>query len=261
MGVIKFLRDISGLFNWNTDDNPTSELTYMNAVKNWQETEKNLVDTILWQPTTAYSVGNMVKTPSLPSQYCLVCTTAGTSGANEPSYSGKTVGSSVSDGSVTWKVAVNFNNTVTYNATSVLDTTYIDSFGDTVGPYVKNIQGTLTIVGGHLHLLHFTCNPVYNSDDSSHISTIIRGGTTYYKCPGPILKDNYLPLNLPVNIAFRVSYDGLYDYDSFNFLYMGRVRETRTDQPHGRMYITTSDAFGTANGISSVFEITMMYWR
>jgi hypothetical protein len=104
MGVIKFLRDISGLFNWNTDDNPTSELTYMNAVKNWQETEKNLVDTVLWQPTTAYAVGNMVKTPSLPSQYCLVCTTAGTSGANEPSYSGKTIGSSVSDGSVTWVV-------------------------------------------------------------------------------------------------------------------------------------------------------------
>ena len=105
MSVIKFLRDITGLFNWNTDDNPTSEQTYMNAVKNWQETEKNLVDTILWQPTTSYSVGNMVKTPSLPSQYCLVCTTAGTSGANEPSYSGKTIGSSVSDGSVTWVVS------------------------------------------------------------------------------------------------------------------------------------------------------------
>lgn len=104
MGVIKFLRDISGLFNWNTDDNPTSEQDYMNAVKNWQETEKNLVDTVLWQPTTAYAVGNTVKTPSLPSQYCLVCTTAGTSGANEPTYSSVSVGDSVSDGSVTWEI-------------------------------------------------------------------------------------------------------------------------------------------------------------
>ena len=104
MSVIKFLRDITGLFNWNTDDNPTSEQDYMNAVKNWQETEKNLVDTVLWQPTTAYAVGNMVKTPSLPSQYCLVCTTAGTSGANEPTYGSVSVGDSVSDGSVTWAV-------------------------------------------------------------------------------------------------------------------------------------------------------------
>lgn len=99
MGVIKFLRDISGLFNWNTDDNPTSEQDYMNAVKNWQETEKNLVDTVLWQPLTEYSVGNVVKTPSLPSQSCLVCATAGTSGANEPTYSGSYI---VTDGSVTW---------------------------------------------------------------------------------------------------------------------------------------------------------------
>lgn len=106
MGVIKFLRDISGLFNWNTDDNPTSEQDYMNAVKNWQETEKNLVDTVLWQPLTEYSVGNIVKTPSLPSQWCLVCTTAGTSGANEPTYSNPQIWDSVSDGSVTWEIRV-----------------------------------------------------------------------------------------------------------------------------------------------------------
>lgn len=144
MGVIKFLRDISGLFNWNTDDNPTSEQDYMNAVKNWQETEKNLVDTVLWQPTTAYSVGNMVKTPSLPSQYCLVCTTAGTSGANEPTYSSVSVGDSVTDGSVTWMVADDFNSgIVTVDAASVINL----RFGY---DYFSSISGNFTIIGGHL---------------------------------------------------------------------------------------------------------------
>lgn len=112
MGVIKFLRDISGLFNWNTDDNPTSEQTYMNAVKNWQETEKNLVDTVLWQPLTEYSVGNVVKTPSLPSQRCLVCTTAGTSGANEPTYGESWF---ITDGSVTWQEMSIGASTFTYS--------------------------------------------------------------------------------------------------------------------------------------------------
>ena len=112
MGVIKFLRDISGLFNWNTDDNPTSEQTYMNAVKNWQETEKNLVDTVLWQPLTEYSVGNVVKTPSLPSQRCLVCTTAGTSGANEPTYGESWF---ITDGSVTWQEMTIGASTFTYS--------------------------------------------------------------------------------------------------------------------------------------------------
>ena len=117
MGVIKFLRDISGLFNWNTDDNPTSEQDYMNAVKNWQETEKNLVDTVLWQPLTEYSVGNVVKTPSLPSQSCLVCATAGTSGANEPTYDGGSW--YITDGSVTWHKMTVGASTTAYSMSDI----------------------------------------------------------------------------------------------------------------------------------------------
>lgn len=104
MSVIKFIRSATGLFNWNTDNNPTSEEAYMNAVKNWHETEGNLVDTILWQPLTQYSVGNIVKTPSLPSQWFLVCTTAGTSGEGEPNYIHKVLGSVITDGTVVWKI-------------------------------------------------------------------------------------------------------------------------------------------------------------
>lgn len=110
MGVIKFLRDFSDLFNWNTQENPTSEQTYQNAVKNWTETEMNLVDAVLWQPETAYTVGNQVRTPSLPSEVVLVCTTAGTSGATEQTYTGVSVGDSVTDGTVTWLVANSLPN-------------------------------------------------------------------------------------------------------------------------------------------------------
>jgi len=105
MAVIKFLRDITGLFNWSTDVAPTSQQDYQNAVKNWQETEKNLVDAVLWQPETAYDAGNQVRTPSLPSECVLVCTTAGTSGANEPDYTSVVVGDTVADGTAEWTVA------------------------------------------------------------------------------------------------------------------------------------------------------------
>lgn len=104
MSVIKFLRDWTDLFNWSTDENPTTQQDYQNAVKNWVATETSIVDALLWQPETVYAVGNQVKTPSLPSEHVLVCTVAGTSGANEPDYTNVSVGSTVTDGTVTWMV-------------------------------------------------------------------------------------------------------------------------------------------------------------
>ena len=105
MSVIKFIRDIARYFKYPSDDQPTTQQDYQNAVKNWVATEESLVDSVLWQPTTRYDTGNVVKTPSIPSQYYLVCTTAGTSGDSEPTYTDVSVGDSVTDGSVTWEVS------------------------------------------------------------------------------------------------------------------------------------------------------------
>lgn len=104
MGVIKFLRDVTGLFNWSTDENPTTQQDYQNAVKNWQETERNLVDISLWQPETNYAVDDIVQTPALSSGLALICTISGQSGTTEQIYTGVSVGSTVTDGTVTWTV-------------------------------------------------------------------------------------------------------------------------------------------------------------
>ena len=68
-----------------------------------------------------------------------------------------------------------------------------------------------------------------------------------------------MPLNLPIDIAFRQSDDGLYDYFGSPIIRvsMGRTRETRTDQPRGEIHLHTQTDFGT----TSIFEFTMMYWR
>ena len=104
MSVEKIQRDITNLFNYPSDPNPTTQADYINAVKNWVGNVINLVDISLWQPETAYTVGNAVKTPSLPSQYYLICTTSGTSGSAEPDYTDVGIGDSVTDGTVTWRV-------------------------------------------------------------------------------------------------------------------------------------------------------------
>lgn len=101
----KFIRDIDQYFKYPSDENPTTQQAYQEAVRNWVGTEEAIVDSHLWQPTTNYSEGNQVKTPSLPPQCVLVCTAAGTSGNEEPDYTNVDVGDSVTDGTVTWLVS------------------------------------------------------------------------------------------------------------------------------------------------------------
>ena len=103
MSVIKVLRDLDGLFNYSTDENPTSQQDYQKAVKNWVKTIVSLVDSNLWQPETEYTVGSQLLTPSLP-YYVLRCTVAGTSGAAEPDYTDVALGDEITDGTITWVV-------------------------------------------------------------------------------------------------------------------------------------------------------------
>lgn len=155
MSVIKFDRDFNTLFNWDTDDNPTTEQDYQNAVKNWTETEMNIVDTLLWQPTTEYATGNIVKTPSLPSQYVLRCAEAGTSGSTEPSYSGASVGDTVTDGSVEWVIV----SLATGNAADA------DASNVGINAEVDNSEAWASAIGGG----------AIAEDDGK----LVKGGTVY----------------------------------------------------------------------------------
>ena len=103
MAVNRFLRELDGLFNYSTDENPTTQQEYQEAVKNWVDTIKSLVDAVLWQPETEYVAGSQLLTPSLP-YHVLRCTTGGTSGSVEPDYTGVAFGDTVTDGTVTWVV-------------------------------------------------------------------------------------------------------------------------------------------------------------
>lgn len=104
MAVNRFLRELEGLFNYSTDENPTTQQDYQEAVKNWVDTIKSLVDCTLWQPNTEYEVGNVLRTPSLPLQLQLTCTTAGTSGSAEPDYTDVEAGDVITDGTAEFRV-------------------------------------------------------------------------------------------------------------------------------------------------------------
>lgn len=104
MAVQSFLRDTTNLFNYSTDERPTTQQEYQEAVKNWVDTIKSLVDCTLWQPDTEYTVGNVLRTPSLPYQLQLTCVTAGTTGSAEPDYTEVEAGDVITDGTAEFRV-------------------------------------------------------------------------------------------------------------------------------------------------------------
>lgn len=59
---------------------------------------------LIRQNSTAYSVGDIARSTSLASYMVLECTSAGTTGASEPSFSGADVGDVITDGSVSWTI-------------------------------------------------------------------------------------------------------------------------------------------------------------
>lgn len=179
MAVIKFIRDIAQYFKYPSDENPTTQQDYQNAVKNWVATETSLVDAILWQPTTEYSAGNLVKTPSIPSQYALVCTEGGLSGATEPNYTGVNLGNSVTDGSVTWLVAEDFHAGIrTYNAADVISLAYQGA------TYFSGVSGTLTVIGGHIVIpnVYLQCRTTISAGTKDRIGTITSSFAPKYTC-------------------------------------------------------------------------------
>ena len=198
MSVIKFLRDITGLFNWSTDANPTSQQDYQNAVKNWQETEKNLVDSILWQPETEYAVGNVLKTPSLPPECALLCVAAGISGATEPVYTSVSVGDTVTDGTVEWLVTQSSVDSQLFdNLLTVLQDTSKNLPAGTAFPALSVLSKMISNMNSEDGVQYnFTnANAWYICLGAKYGGLIIQGGKETLS-NGATYKDVYFPVSL-----------------------------------------------------------------
>lgn len=127
--VIKLIRNTDMYFQYETSSTPTTEDELQAYLKNTHAVVENLTDAYLWQPSTAYTVGTIVRTANMPAGTYAKCTTAGTSGTNEPSWN--TTSSTFSDGSCVWKL-VTIVNTLTAS-------------GDVTGNATAGADGTISI--------------------------------------------------------------------------------------------------------------------
>lgn len=101
MGIPKSL-DYKDFMNKSTSANPTTWDDMYRFFGNQGEITAALVKSLLYQPSTAYSIGAIVYSPNLPAGTIAKCTNAGTTGSTEPAW--LAVGSAVYDGTARWIV-------------------------------------------------------------------------------------------------------------------------------------------------------------
>lgn len=103
MADVLKLQSTAGMFDYPDPANPskgTTEQQYIEFEKNKHSVLSSLVADELWQPSTAYKVGQVVKSPNMPANVVARVVTAGTSAAGEPVWS--SAGHTMADGSVVW---------------------------------------------------------------------------------------------------------------------------------------------------------------
>lgn len=103
MADVLKLQSTVGMFDYPDLDNPskgTTEQQYIEFEKNKHSVLSSLVADELWQPSTFYRTGQVVKSPNMPANVVARAVIAGTSAAAEPVWS--SAGHTMADGSVVW---------------------------------------------------------------------------------------------------------------------------------------------------------------
>ena len=103
MTDVKKLHTTAGMFDYPDPANPskgTTEQQYIEFEKNKHSVLSSLVADELWQPSAAYKVGQVVKSPNMPANVVARVVSAGTSADAEPVWS--SAGHTMADGTVIW---------------------------------------------------------------------------------------------------------------------------------------------------------------
>ena len=100
--IPKLITNVEPYFRYEGEANATTQDQFQGFLKNEHSVLAVLTKGI-WQPTTAYEIGDIIKSPNMPKGFHAIAQTKGNSGANEPTWGDGTT--NVSDGTVSWKLS------------------------------------------------------------------------------------------------------------------------------------------------------------
>lgn len=119
-----------GYGTWDDSSKPTTFANMHDFMKNQNNVTLALANG-LWQPSTDYSVGAIVHSPSLPAGCKATCTTAGTTGSTEPMWTA--YGTTVTDGTVKWKIETDVQSTIMNEVTDAINRKIVSGTGSGSG--------------------------------------------------------------------------------------------------------------------------------
>lgn len=161
-----------GYGTWDDSSRPTTYANMHDYMKNQNNVTLALANG-LWQPSTAYTVGQVVHSPSLPAGCKATCTTAGTTGSTEPKWTA--YGTTVTDGTVKWAVETEVQGTMDGERKKAIDEMHTTITGE-ITKAVNAMHDTIKAEMKTAMLALFPVGTILETTNSANPSTYI-GGT------------------------------------------------------------------------------------
>lgn len=171
-----FIND--GYGTWDDTSKPTTFANMHDYMKNQNNIVMNLAKG-LWQPSTAYSVGAVVHSPSLPSGCKATCTMAGTTGSAEPKWTA--YGTTVTDGGVKWKIETDEQGTMDSERKKAIDDMHNTITGE-MQTAINSLHDTIKTEMQTAMLALFPVGTILETTNDANPSTYIGG--TWELLPG-----------------------------------------------------------------------------
>ena len=165
-----------GYGTWDDSSRPTTYAYMYDFMKNQNNVTLALANG-LWQPSTAYSVGAVIHSPSLPAGCKATCTTAGTTGSTEPKWTA--YGTTVTDGTCKWKVETDVQGTMDGERKKAIDdmhTTITGEMQTAITSAINTLHDTIKAEMKTAMLALFPVGTILETTNSANPSTYI-GGT------------------------------------------------------------------------------------
>lgn len=165
-----------GYGTWDDSSKPTTYANMYDFMKNQNNVTLALAN-CLWQPSTAYVVGAVIHSPSLPAGCKATCTTEGTSGSTEPKWTA--YGTTVTDGTVKWKIETDVQGTMDGEREKAVDdmhTTITGEMQTAITSAINTLHDTIKTEMQTAMLALFPVGTILETTNSANPSTYI-GGT------------------------------------------------------------------------------------